>query len=254
MYAMGILGSLFGIPGIDAESLVASLALIPHGVMHEGMLWTPITYMFLHANLFHIGVNMLGLYLLGPDLENAMGSRAFLALYLSAGLAGALGFLLVSYIWLGLPTMVVGASGAIMGLLGAIVALYPARVYVLIPLMIPVRASVLAVLLVSTHLFFILTPYGGPVAYDVHLFGGFTGFVVAWTLAHLHRREWRDVFPPSERFYACVEMETLAHQLAGCEAPEEAAPEDWNRYRKLKEALRYEDVPSVEELRASRRD
>ena len=254
VFALGALGGALGIPGVDTESMLHAMALFPNEVVSEGKLWTPLTYMFLHANLLHVGVNMMGLYLLGPDLERALGSRGLLAMYMAAGLAGGFGFLGVSYAWLGKWLPVVGASGAIMGLLGAIVALYPRRVYVIIPLMIPIRASVLAVLLVTSHLFFMLTPYGGPVAYDVHLFGGLTGYAVAWTLAARHRREWRDVFPPSERVYAEVELETLAYRLSEIEAPREAAPEAWRRYCRLREALRYDDVPWMEELRALKRD
>lgn len=254
VFALGALGGALNLPGVDSASILHAMGLFPEEVVSEGKLWTPLTYMFLHANWVHVGVNMMGLYLLGPDLERALGSKGFLALYVAAGVAGALGFLGVSYFWFDTWMPVVGASGAIMGLLGAIVALYPQRVYVLIPLMIPLRASVLAVLLVTTHVFFMLTPYGGRVAYDVHLFGGLAGYAVAWTLAARHRREWRDVFPPSERVYARVELESLAHELARVEAPREAAPEAWDRYCRLREALRYEDVPWLEEVRALKRD
>jgi hypothetical protein len=113
---------------------------------------------------------------------------------------------------------------------------------------------VLAVFLVSTHVFFMLTPFGGNVAYDVHLFGGLTGYLFAWTVARRHRREWRGVFPPSERAYARVELEALAYQLADLEVPEAEAPEAWDRYQKLSRALRYDDVASVEELRGRKRD
>jgi membrane associated rhomboid family serine protease len=206
--------------------------------------------MFLHANLLHIGVNMMGLYLLGPDLEQALGHWRFLGYYLICGLAGALCFGIISFLiqQQGLP--VVGASGAIFGLLGGIVALFPMRTYVILPLMIPLKAYVLAVLLFTTHLFFIVTPYGTNVAYDVHLGGGVAGFLMAAVAAGLHRRRFRHLIPGSERPYALVELETLAYRLAEENAGNE---EEWSRYRQLREILRYEDIPSVEEVRAIRR-
>jgi rhomboid protease GluP len=251
MYVVGQVGTMFNVPGLDTQSLLLSLGLFPESVVREGMLWTPFTYMFLHANLLHLGMNMMGLYLLGPDLELAFGKRNYLLLYLVAGLLGGLGFVGVSYGIFGHVTPCVGASGAIMGLLGAIVAIYPRRVYVIFPLMIPLKATVLAVILLTTHLFFMFTPYGGRVAYDVHVFGGLAGYLMSYTFSFLHRREWRDAFPATEVPYACVELETLAYQLA--RAPEEdQSPETWSRYHQLRQALRFEDVPSVEELRATR--
>src|SRR6267143_1487183 len=73
--------------------------------------WTVVTYMFVHASPGHIFFNMLGLYFFGPRLELTLGSRRFLQLYFTAGIAGALLSLLTFS-----PTIgIVGASGAIYG-------------------------------------------------------------------------------------------------------------------------------------------
>lgn len=252
VFLLGLAGDLLGVPGAGTQSLLGLFGLFPARVVGEGMLWTPFTYMFLHANLVHLFVNMMGLYLLGPDLEQAFGKRNYLLLYLLSGLLGGLGFVGISYLLLGQATPCVGASGAIMGLLGAIVAIYPRRIYVLLPLMIPMRATVLAVLMLSSHLFFILTPYGGRVAYDVHLLGGLTGYLISGGLALTHRLRWRGAIPAPEVPYACVELESLVHKLARTES-QALSGEEWSRYRVLKDALRYEDVPSLAEVRAMRR-
>jgi membrane associated rhomboid family serine protease len=77
--------------------------------------WRLITAAFLHANLLHIGLNMLALVWLGAPVERYLGHLQYLALYLVAGLAGSAGALLAT------PTGVtVGASGAIFGILGAL--------------------------------------------------------------------------------------------------------------------------------------
>ncbi|MEX2606196.1 MAG: rhomboid family intramembrane serine protease [Kiritimatiellia bacterium] len=252
VYLLGLAGDLLKWTSVSSASLLNTFALFPSAVVNEGMFWTPLTYMFLHANLIHLLVNMMGLYLLGPDLEQALGKVRFSLLYGLSGWLGGIGFVGISYFLQGKLHPCVGASGAIFGLLGGIVALYPKRIYVILPLMIPMRASVLAVILLSTHLFFIVTPYGSNVAYDVHLTGGLTGFMVSGGTALLHRFRWRDVIPRPEIPYVCVEMETLAYRIAE-KGPREVSPEEHQRYEFLKNVLRYEDVPSVEEIRAHSR-
>jgi hypothetical protein len=78
--------------------------------------------MILHGGIWHIGVNMYGLYILGPFVEALIGSVPFFAIYFFAGLTGAGASLLV-----GRGELSVGASGAIMGLLGAIIVLVVLR-------------------------------------------------------------------------------------------------------------------------------
>ncbi|MDF3130018.1 rhomboid family intramembrane serine protease [Kiritimatiellaeota bacterium B1221] len=251
VFVLGMLGDMLGLPILNNRDQLNLFALFPSAVVKEGMFWTPFTYMFLHGGLMHLVFNMMGIYLLGPDLEQTFGRRKFTLLYLLSGWLGGIGFIFISYILQGQLTPCVGASGAIFGLLGGIVALYPKRIYVILPLMIPMRASVLATLLLSTHLFFILTPYGNHVAYDVHLAGGLTGFLFCGGAALLHRYQWRDVIPKPEIPYAAVELETLAYRIAQKEGDEVDA-EELKRYETLKKALRFEDVPSVEEIRAQR--
>jgi membrane associated rhomboid family serine protease len=80
----------------------------------HGDWWRLITAAFLHANLIHLGFNMLALWWIGAPVENYLGRARFLGLYFVAGLAGSAGALLQA------PTsLTVGASGAIFGILGA---------------------------------------------------------------------------------------------------------------------------------------
>ncbi|MBT8041661.1 MAG: rhomboid family intramembrane serine protease, partial [Pontiella sp.] len=79
------------------------------------------TYMFVHASGMHIFVNMLGLFFIGPTVERSIGSYRFFILYYASGILGGLGWSLLAQ-----PgTYCVGASGAVMGMLGAFAALYP---------------------------------------------------------------------------------------------------------------------------------
>lgn len=77
--------------------------------------WTMMTSLFIHGSVFHVGLNMLALYLFGPVLESLLGRARYLALYLLSGFGGS-----VAVLWFSDPLGgVLGASGAIFGLLGA---------------------------------------------------------------------------------------------------------------------------------------
>ncbi len=82
----------------------------------DGAFWQLVTSVFTHLQFWHIGFNMLALYVLGPQLEGLLGRARFLALYLLSGLFGSL-----AVYWLsGTAQPTVGASGAIFGLMGAL--------------------------------------------------------------------------------------------------------------------------------------
>jgi membrane associated rhomboid family serine protease len=83
----------------------------------QGEWWRAITSMFLHGSFTHILFNMWALYLFGPALERRFGSASFLALYIACGIGGS-----ALYHVLGRPSFAVGASGAIFGLMGGLLA------------------------------------------------------------------------------------------------------------------------------------
>jgi membrane associated rhomboid family serine protease len=101
--------------GINAPGgrLYAKLWLDGPEVAH-GDWWRLITAAFLHANLVHIGFNMLALWWFGAPVEHYLGRARFIGLYLAAGLAGSAGALIQAP-----STVTLGASGAIFGILGA---------------------------------------------------------------------------------------------------------------------------------------
>jgi membrane associated rhomboid family serine protease len=87
-----------------------------------GEFFTVFTSMFMHGGLAHLAGNMLSLYIFGDNVEDALGHRRYLGFYLLAGVAAAAGQLLTG---LSSPVAMVGASGAIGGVMGAYVVLYP---------------------------------------------------------------------------------------------------------------------------------
>ena len=105
------------LPGRDRTGLPGWGAAFTwvHGVA-DGAWWQLVTSMFTHVEIWHIGFNMLALWILGPQLEAVMGRVRFLGLYFLSGLAGS-----ACVYWLAdQQVQTVGASGAIFGLMGAL--------------------------------------------------------------------------------------------------------------------------------------
>lgn len=114
---------------------------LPVPVMEE---LTLVTYMFMHAGWLHLLGNMVFLWVFGDNVEDALGHVRFLLFYLLCGVAAGLAHTLVDT---ASQMPLVGASGAIGGVLGAYLVLYPrARVWVLLFLRIPVRLPAIWVL------------------------------------------------------------------------------------------------------------
>ncbi|MEJ2503633.1 MAG: rhomboid family intramembrane serine protease [Gemmatimonadota bacterium] len=149
--------------------LFRELAFVPTWVFRQP--WTVVSYMFLHGGFMHILFNMVGLYFFGPRLEARIGSRDFILLYLVSGVMGAV----LSYLFLFItgPTAIVGASGAVFGVLYGFAHFWPhERIYIWAVLPVPARGMVLGVAALS--IYFGITGTGGAVAHFAHL-GGFVG-------------------------------------------------------------------------------
>lgn len=107
--------------GPGANAFFRLFGLTPSGV-RAGQYWRFLTHMFVHEGPLHLGFNMYFLWLFGRNIEDDLGRPAFLGLYLVAGLMGAL-FHLAAYG--SVEASLIGASGAISGLLGAFYARFP---------------------------------------------------------------------------------------------------------------------------------
>ena len=119
-FGVAAVGASAGIPfgaGLVSQPGVVLVlgALVPEFVA-EGQAWRLVTSTFLHSGITHLALNMLSLYFLGSFAEVAFGRGRFLALYLVSGIAGGLAFLYFGQF----GGSVVGASGAIFGLLGGV--------------------------------------------------------------------------------------------------------------------------------------
>ena len=145
------------------------------------------TAMFLHGGWLHLLGNMLFLLIFGNNVEDRMGHIRFVLFYVVCGYAASYGFALLNDDS-GEP--LIGASGAIAGVLGAYLVLYPkARVWVLVPFLIflPLRLPAWLVL----GFWFVLQAFyssgegvskAGTVAYAAHVVGFLAGMLLAWPL------------------------------------------------------------------------
>jgi membrane associated rhomboid family serine protease len=161
------------------------------GLSLEGLLslyfWQPVTYMFLHdvmvMPVFHLLLNMLGLYIFGTEFENHFGRERFLQFYGLCGIVGGLVYVLLGVIWpqYWSDVPIVGASGAVYGLLMAAIIFFPHIQIILIIFPMPVR--VFGLIIAFTLLIGLLTGrmdnVGGQVC---HIAGAATGVAVfyAW--------------------------------------------------------------------------
>jgi len=187
--------------GLTTDGLFYRLGLIPYELVHQvdvpphdlvPWAFTPLTSQFLHAGWLHIIFNMLFLWIFGNNVEDAMGRLKFLVFYLVCGLAAALAQSLV------LPDATaptIGASGAIAGVLGAYIVLYP-RSQVLswvFFLIVPLPAWLWIGIWFVTQLFEGAATLGrtGGVAYFAHIGGFIAGLLLVFVFAARRRAELR---------------------------------------------------------------
>jgi len=156
--------------------------------------WTLLTYAFLHGSLLHLLGNMLGLVVFGPRVERRHGRAFFLRLYLLSALGGAL--LSVALLPLTGEQVIIGASGAVFGVMMAFVLEWPDAPVYIFPLPMPIRARWLVIGLAAFSLFAGVSGAGRGVAHFAHL----GGFLAAWLYVRVHRRLQRAApVRPAER-------------------------------------------------------
>ena len=163
-----------------AQSVVAYLGLVPTLVLHQFWVWQVATYMFLHGGIFHIVFNMLALWMFGAELERIWGTRDFLKFYFVTGIgAGALTVLFstlpFSFAQQVQHSIVIGASGAIYGLLLAYALYFPDRpIYMYF--VFPIPAKVFVAIMGAIAFFSSLSETGGT-ANATHLGGLIVGYL-----------------------------------------------------------------------------
>ena len=171
---------LFFFAQLLGRSITDTLGLVPFFVTTRLWIWQPATYMFLHGGVFHLLFNMLALWMFGAELERLWGTRAFLKFYFITGIGAGL----LTVIFSLLPfeaseqlyrSDVIGASGAIYGLLLAYALYFPNRpIYLYFVFPIPAK---IFVIIIGAIAFYASFAAGGGVANATHLGGLLVAYV-----------------------------------------------------------------------------
>jgi membrane associated rhomboid family serine protease len=171
------------------DAVFSALALDP--ARFPSSWWTIVTYMFVHAWLAHLAFNLFTLWMFGPRLEHAWGTRTFVQFYLWCGLGGAVAHLLFAQ-----HSSVIGASGAISGVLVAYAIHWPDDEVYLFGV-IPMKSRWLIAAMIGMNIIFALSP-SSRIDWTAHVGGMGFGwlFLKLYTLGGLDRvRGWVSSVP-----------------------------------------------------------
>lgn len=157
---------------LEGSMLTDKLVLFPYG-NYGFKPYQLVTHMFAHSSAGHVGFNMLGLYMFGSALEKVWGPKRFFIFYFACGLAAAFAQMLlvkngVSF----------GASGAVMGLLGAFAYLFPNTEFALFMFPVLIKAKYLVAIMAVLDFFGATNPVPGGIAHWAHLGGLAMGFIL----------------------------------------------------------------------------
>ena len=161
--------------------IVLRLGFSPRAISEQLAVWQFVTYMFLHGDVFHILFNMLLLWMFGTDLERTWGTRFFTKYYFVAGVGAAL----ITLIWSVSPlpfaqavyhSTMIGASGAIYGVLLAYALYFPHR-QILMYFVFPVPAKYFVMIMGAIAFLSSIGSAGSGVAHTAHLGGLVVGYI-----------------------------------------------------------------------------
>lgn len=165
-------GGLSGQPG----PLTRFLAFSPQTAIFGLEIWRFFTYMFLHGGLFHIGMNMFLLWMFGTQVEARWGMRPFLLYYIICGLGGAATYGIFNLVGLESFIPMLGASGAVFGILLAYGLIFPDAV-ILVMMIFPMKAKYAVILFGLIALMSSVGNNNDGIAHLAHLGGMITGFI-----------------------------------------------------------------------------
>jgi membrane associated rhomboid family serine protease len=142
--------------------------------------WQYITYMFLHGGFSHLFFNMFALWMFGRTLEDRLGPQRFMIYYLVCGVGAALIQMGVAWLTGDTGIVLIGASGAVMGLLLAFGVMYPNAQMFVFPLPFPIKAKWFVVGYAAIELFYGATGYDLGVAHFAHVGGMLWGWLLLY--------------------------------------------------------------------------
>jgi membrane associated rhomboid family serine protease len=201
---MIIMGALFLLQMLARGWIEFHFGLVPLLVWRKYFVWQLLTYIFLHGGFSHILFNLLALWMFGGELENYWGSKKFLSYFLFCGIGAGICTVLLTPNGI-IP--VIGASGAIYGLLLAFGWLFPDR-RIYIYFLLPIPAKYFVVIFGLIELFSSIEGTGGGVAHLTHLGGLLFGlFYMAYPAIRqkirreYYKRKWSQKGPGGKNYY-----------------------------------------------------
>jgi len=196
-YLLIINVAVFFLQILGADNILTRwFSVFPHTILAALQIWRLLTYQFLHDGLYHILFNMIGLYFLGPTLERHWGSNRFLKFYIGCGMAGGLFYILLAIVGFLPVGFMIGASGAILGMLAACAILFPQFIVFFLFFPVPIRiAAIILIFIYSANLLSKGPNAGGDSA---HLAGMAAGALYVFTqssrtamLLKIRARQWQ---------------------------------------------------------------
>lgn len=171
--AVFLLQNLLAVPvfqtfGLRLEEI---LGLRPAWVVERLWVWQFLTYMFLHGGFFHLLFNMFVLWMFGTQIERLWGPTRFLHYYLVCGLGAAALSFVFNY-----NSIIIGASGAVLGVLLAFGMLFPNQ-YIYLWFLVPIRAKYLVAGLAGLELLYLFSAPESGIARAAHVGGMLAGYV-----------------------------------------------------------------------------
>ncbi len=175
-----------------SNGAISEDAFIKYGALSlkglkSGFVWQLLTFQFLHGGVPHLVLNSVVLYSFGRPLEEFLGKRAFLKLYLLSGFAGGIAQILLALVSSRFAGPMVGASAGICGLVAAFALLSPQST-IYLAFVIPLRAVYFLPLAIGLTIVLMVIPSNDHVAHAAHLGGMLAG--IAWV-----KFGWRDYVP-----------------------------------------------------------
>ena len=172
LISINVLSFLFRYISIERFDLAQIFGLSSNDVWP--MIWQPLTYMFIHGDFFHLFMNMFVLWMFGSEMESIWGSRGFLKYYFITGIGSGLIWLLLN---ISNPfSVLIGASGAIYGVLLAYGLMFPNR-KVLIYFLFPIKVKYFVLLLGVIAFISSIGDTGSNISHLTHLSGMLIGFI-----------------------------------------------------------------------------
>lgn len=159
------------------KGLTEALYLVPLDILNKP--YTLITSMFLHGGTGHLFFNMYALFIFGSLIEQRIGTKRFLSLYFVSGIVASLAYALFTSLILGTNTPALGASGAIMAILGMTIMLMP-DLKVLFFFIIPMSLRTAGIIFVAIDILGLFVPTG--IAHIAHLGGLICGLIYGYYL------------------------------------------------------------------------